>query len=121
MSTRRRFETGDRGGTEPPVIELQQQEELNEAPELGEQVEEEPSAEMMVAAEPQPPLPVAWLWSQQTAMLRKPSGAYDTVEAGQLLPTYSWLPIEPGVVAVNLGERGKWWIQMGEWVVYYRG
>lgn len=120
---RRRFETGEPAAAEVDgaVPELGGQEAGVSAAEAQAETEVAIQEAAAPAVAPGFGLPVVWLLAQRRAMLRKPSGVSEMVEEGTVLPAYSWLPIEPGVVAVNLGEMGKWWIQMGDWVVYYRG
>lgn len=127
-SNRRRFESA---GGEPLIVTLQQDElrleaedavETQEAPELGE--ESVPELPLKEAGEEQAPpaaeLPVCWIWARLGAVLRKADGTEQEVGDGTLLAAYGWVPSGPGQVAVNLGEKGKWFISLDQWVVYRR-
>lgn len=92
--------------------------EAQEAPELGEEpVQEEPAVQEAPAAQE---LPVCWIWARLGAVLRKADGSEQETEDGTLLAAYGWVPGDAGQVAVNLGDQGKWFIQVEEWVVYRR-
>lgn len=120
-SNRRRFEI-DGGGEEGAVAELERDEirlEVHDAeeavgdPELGEEWGLGPEAS---PAE----LPVCWIWSQLGAVLTKADGTEQEVADGTLLAAYGWVPGDAGSVAVNLGEKGKWFIRLDQWTVYRR-
>lgn len=123
-SNRRRFENA---GGEPPIVTLQQDElrleaedavEAQEGPELGEEAIVEDLFVNDVPAVTE--LPVCWIWSQLGAVLTKAGGETREVGDGTLLAAYGWVPGGQGQVAVNLGDEGKWFIRLDQWVVYRR-
>lgn len=89
-------------------------------PELGEELAVEAAPEEVAPELPEAELPVCWIWSQHGARLTKGGGEAQEVGDGTLLPAYGWVPTGPGQVAVNLGEQGKWFIDLDQWVVYRR-
>jgi hypothetical protein len=121
-TTRRRFEVNQSEEPDETLHQLESQivmgEELVEeyhqevVPEPEEEEEERPH---------EPEAPAAYLLALPGALLRKQDGTTEAVEAGTLLSTSGWVPLGEGLVAVNLGDRGKWTVLVSEWVVYFKG
>jgi hypothetical protein len=122
-SSRRRFESDGEAGfalqQDEVRLEVEEQEvvlpeqEVPGVPEVATELEE---------GSPQgPEAPAAYLLALPGALLRKQDGTTEAVEAGTLLSTSGWVPLGEGLVAVNLGELGKWTVLVSEWVVYFKG
>lgn len=84
------------------------------APELG---EETSAATQGLAVE----LPAVFLLALPGATLRKADGVTELVAPGSVISASGWVPLGDGLVAANLGERGKWTLLVTEWAVYKRG